>query len=129
MPKHEGATFWVVDMKPTPNSTLADVVYSTNPKQFALMVAGGLDADSVQTFDYEPEALDAAMEALEDYARRFHALALEAERRQNAIEREGETTADAPAVEVCEACARHYGDGGVCDQGKPAASPHRAITK
>lgn len=32
-------------------------------------------------------------------------------------------------VAACDACAKHYGDGGVCDQGKPVASPHRAITK
>lgn len=25
----------------------------------------------------------------------------------------------------CELCARHYGDDGVCDEGKPVASPHR----
>ena len=27
---------------------------------------------------------------------------------------------------TCKACAAHYGDGGVCDEGKPMASPHRA---
>ena len=26
----------------------------------------------------------------------------------------------------CKACAAHYGDGGVCDEGKPMTSPHRA---
>lgn len=25
----------------------------------------------------------------------------------------------------CAACAAHYGDSGLCDEGKPAASPHR----
>lgn len=27
----------------------------------------------------------------------------------------------------CTACATHYGDNGLCDEGKPAASPHRCI--
>lgn len=26
---------------------------------------------------------------------------------------------------LCEACCRHYGDLGPCDEGKPLASPHR----
>jgi hypothetical protein len=31
----------------------------------------------------------------------------------------------APRVRVCPLCAAHYGDAGVCDEGKPASSPHR----
>ncbi len=27
----------------------------------------------------------------------------------------------------CDPCAKHYGDAGVCDEGKPAASPHREL--
>jgi hypothetical protein len=26
---------------------------------------------------------------------------------------------------VCPLCKEHYGDHGICDQGKPVASPHR----
>jgi hypothetical protein len=28
----------------------------------------------------------------------------------------------------CAVCASHYGDAGVCDEGKPANSPHRRTT-
>lgn len=29
----------------------------------------------------------------------------------------------------CELCAKHYGDDGICDEGKPVASPHRKNTE
>lgn len=29
-------------------------------------------------------------------------------------------------AEGCAVCAAHYGDGGVCDEGKPVASRHRS---
>jgi hypothetical protein len=32
-----------------------------------------------------------------------------------------------PAEELCALCARHYGDTGRCDEGKPVASPHRKV--
>lgn len=32
---------------------------------------------------------------------------------------------EASGLAPCVACAEHYGDDGVCDEGKPLASPHR----
>lgn len=36
-----------------------------------------------------------------------------------------ETCHELAKESVCEKCAEHYGDDGVCDEGRPVASPHR----